>query len=156
MKKRTKEVHNLAVQAYEKLEPELQKVAEQLQDPMEMSYFFSVLANKVLEHRMNTLLATEKATITMFVSLKQGTQVAPETSKPGICIETAMKMIGDTDGKQGRSWNPDVLRKVARNCLEGCDPTTYAGKPGSKEQKKFAKVWRKLQGKGCQRSKWEL
>ena len=130
MKKRTKEVHNLAVQAYEKLEPELQKVAEQLQDPMEMSYFFSVLANKVLEHRMNTVLATEKAPHPSVVWNQ----------------ETAMHMLGDTDGYHGQTWGTSTLRKIAIDCLKGekC-PDLSCGTP--EEEKAFKKAWNKIQGK---------
>jgi len=136
MKNRATEVRELAEKTYEKFEPELRRILEQLQDPMEASYFLAVL------DRMRD------TTLSLTIDAKPG-------EKTHLSVvwnqETAMKMLGETDGYHGQTWETTALRKIAIDCLqgEGC-PDLFpvkmsCGNP--KEAKAFKKAWKKIQGK---------
>lgn len=134
VKSRSREIDEMAVEVYKQLEPQLEGIASQLKDTMELSHFLAMLGNR----------------IAIFVSLKQGVREdakeEPNTVTFGICIETAMKMLGDTDGHDGKTWGVTTLRNNAIACLKGekC-PDLYFGTP--EEAKAFKTVWRKIQGK---------
>ena len=57
-----------------------------------------------------------------------------------------MAKLAATDGRNGASWDDEVLSAAADSCIRGESPYQFAGRPAmQKEQERFAAAWQDCQ-----------
>jgi hypothetical protein len=60
----------------------------------------------------------------------------------GMNIERIMTILGATDGQNGASWDPEVLRNAAKSCMAGESAYEFQGRPtDAAEMQRFADAW---------------
>jgi hypothetical protein len=57
-----------------------------------------------------------------------------------------MQKLAATDGKNGSTWDPEILREAAEACAAGQMPEDFSGRPENADECAwFSAVWREIQ-----------